>query len=266
MVIKNPPKLVLTARIESELKEQLVEEASQNEMNLSNYAEHCLKHFSANEKALQSSEQDNEMLQRRLNDAVSENRASQSENQRLREYNQDCQRANQKLSEQLMQSAQDIEALKSEVSQWEEAYQKQINIINRLENAVESANKMNKAIRLEIDHLNEEIKSLKNELSQRKDENMKLATDYAKLCQTQNELQTDLDSRLPIALEDEEIEKIMHNLADLQRHHEGYHYGELLVWALATSARNEKHTFSMYNLNDFKKRNPDFFTSKHVQL
>ena len=75
-----------------------------------------------------------------------------------------------------------------------------------------------------------------------------------------------LKSRLEIDFTPEEIEKVTEMLEDLKTDHKDYSHSDLLLWALATSARNEKHRFNMFNLKDYKRNNPDFFTSKHVQI
>ena len=114
--------------------------------------------------------------------------------------------------------------------------------------------------------MNEEVTSLKNQLSQLKAEKRALSKDYEQSCEARDKLQAILTHRLPITLSAEEIEKVTTSLKDLHNHHKDYSYSDLLTWALATSARNEKYMFEMYNLNDYKKRNPDFLTSKQFQI
>jgi hypothetical protein len=68
-----------------------------------------------------------------------------------------------------------------------------------------------------------------------------------------------------MALKPNELEKVKAELVELKNQHDDCTYSELLVLSLATTAANEKNKFFMYNLNEFKKRNPYFLTSKLLQ-
>ena len=88
-MLKNPPKTVLTSRVEPELKEQLGAEAAQCDMTLSNYTEYCLRHFNSVLYDHQVSEEQNNILKRRLDILELENQERLTENQRLSELNEE---------------------------------------------------------------------------------------------------------------------------------------------------------------------------------
>ena len=103
-MLKNPPKTVLTSRVEPELKEQLGAEAAQCDMTLSNYTEYCLRHFNSVLYDHQVSEEQNDILTKRLN-------ILELANQRLTELNEERASENQDLSEQLRIYKKRVEAL-----------------------------------------------------------------------------------------------------------------------------------------------------------
>jgi hypothetical protein len=55
------------------------------------------------------------------------------------------------------------------------------------------------------------------------------------------------------------------SLKTLQAYHPNLSADQVLILALATAATNEGNTFVMYNLSDYKKRNPNFLTYKSTQ-
>ena len=223
-MLKNPPKLVLTARVEPEIKEQLSAEAAQCDMNLSSYTEYCLKNFNSVLHECQISEERNEVLQKSINTLTSECNDKEFKIEQLIELSK--------------KQAEKIHSLRQLLSECEK---------NALESDAESK---------------VQITSLENQIYQVRIEKADLSKSLAETIKMCDTFETHLKSRLPITLSSATIEHTTKLLEDLQQHHPDYSHAELLVWALATAARNEKHTYTMYNLKDFKKRNPDFFTSK----
>jgi chromosome segregation ATPase len=103
----------------------------------------------------------------------------------------------------------------------------------------------------QIQKLRKENESLVNRIEQSNDENMKLRQELVK--------------RLPLVLNTNELEKATAKLAELKGQHDDCTNAELLVLSLATAVSNEKNKFFMYNLKEFKNRNPYFLKSITIQ-
>ena len=208
----------------------------------------------------------NEILKKRVSALELENQERFTENQRLSDLNEEHASANQGLVDALRIYKNRVESLTALAIDWESEHKNQAAEISDLKQSIEIFTDLYDVAGTENNHLNEEVTSLKNQLSQLKAEKRALSKDYEQSCEARDKLQAILTHRLPITLSAEEIEKVTTSLKNLHNHHKDYSYGDLLTWALATSARNEKYMFEMYNLNDYKKRNPDFLTSKQFQI
>ncbi|MBL7816111.1 MAG: hypothetical protein JNL70_13925 [Saprospiraceae bacterium] len=270
---KKLPKTVLTARIESELKEQLSVEAAQYEMNLSNYTEYCLRQFNAVLQERQLGEERNYNLQEQIYNLqeqigglISEVQGNRDENLRLLENTNALIEENERLQQQLLWYKKQVELLNTQANEWALEHKQLTNEILGLEEGVEQVGKLYEEEYKKSLHLNEENMRLKNELNNLKAKKKALSNDHDQCCKERDALKNKLQNRLPIVMNRDQIGKVKEILNDLKTHHSYSSEPELLVWALATAARNEKRTFIMYNLNDFKKYNPDFFTSNQFQI
>ena len=204
------------------------------------------------------SEEQNDILTKRLN-------ILELANQRLTELNEERASENQDLSEQLRIYKKRVEALRDHISDCETEQESQSYQIRELQKSVEIHATLIEVANSENDRLNEEVKEQANQISEIERDKSALSKSHEQFREIHKKLNTTLKSRVPIAFSPEEIEKINVLLQDLKSHHENDSYGDLLTLALATAARNEKNTLMRYNLNDYKKKNPDFLTSKQFQ-
>lgn len=264
-MVSNVPKTVLTARVEVELKEQLKEEAAHYNMTLSNYTEHCLRHYNSVLNEAQVCDEKNQIMETRVNDLVSENGAMDYENQKNRDLNEQLVADNQLLSQQFMFHHSRAESLANQVSHLESLNKNQNVEIEDLMKTVQDVRQLNEEANDTIHLLNKELQSLKTQVKQQKENNDFLNTENNEVSKERDKLQRILQRRLPLNMLPEDIQNVKESLAELKNRHEDYDYSKLLSWSLATIVVNEDSTFVLYNLDDFKKRNPDFFTSKQLQ-
>ena len=265
-MLKNPPKTVLTARVEPELKVQLIEEADLAEMTLSNYTEHCLRNFNNILHNAQVCAEVNQILQSKIDKATSEHQELYSENQKLLGLNTQFSADNKAFLQQIRLQKEHIEFLTNQVQDLESVIEQREDDIHNLNYSLNATNQLNKNSALQIHSLDKEVVLQKNQISQHRADNNALSNRYEQSREAREKLRLILANRLPITFRGEEIVKIEQCLNDIKKHHEDCTDNELLIWALATAARNEQHTFNMFNLKDYKKRNPDFFTSKQFQI
>ena len=262
---KKMPKTVLTARVEEDIKDRLSNEAAQCGMTLSNYTEHCLRYYNSIFRDFQVSNENNHVLQRKVNALASENMEMLSENQNISKQNEQLLSQKEALFQALKFERERAESLANRVRDLESQNQEQVTQIQDLEGTVEFFTELQEASDSRIDLLDNQILSLKNQVRQLEEEKDLWFNNYEKSCDTRDRLRTALSSRLPFALRPEEIEKAKASLAELKERHKHCTEGELLALSLATVAANEQSSFFMYNLNEFKKKNPYFLTSKLLQ-
>lgn len=262
---KNIPKTVLTARVEEAFKKQFSEEAAQCDMTLSSYTEYCLRNYNSVLHDLQISNENNDSLRNKVNSLVSENWELNSENEKTSAHNEQLGAAKQTVLTALKFERERAEFLSNQVNTLESQNQEQAIQIQDLGETIEIFAEHQEDANTQIVRLKAEKLLLINQVRQLKEEKDALYKTYEKSCDARDRLRTVLNSRLPIALLPEEIEKVKASLAELKERHKECTEGELLALSLATVVTNEHSMFFMYDLNEFKNKNPHFLISKQLQ-
>jgi chromosome segregation ATPase len=257
-------KIVLTARVDSDLKERLSQDAANMGLSLSNFTEYCLSQFPIVVQQTENLTGNNHQLCQRLEGLTERVEWQQNEIQE-RDNQLTRLKTEQRQLSQSLEASEKREALAVQNAQTQSAENDALNQrIYELEQQLQAQIQQNKTVQQAIKSLENRVSNTTTQLEEATRKNCEVTQQLSAVQQQNQNLHHSLGQRLPIVMKEQYQQKVLLALESLKSIHSEYTDDELLALTVATMEKTETSIFTSYTLKDYKKRNPDFFTLKTI--